>query len=68
MLYKALIHCTVIKSSCTRVTRWNASVIKVGEAYVNIRISTRLKEELTRVIAKWLWVISNKMLVVLPRN
>ena len=31
-------------------------------AYVNIRISKRLKEELAWDIDKWLWVISNKML------
>ena len=33
---------------------------------VNVRVSRsrsgRLKEELTRVIDKWLWVIGNKML------
>ena len=44
------------------VTRWSASVIKVGVAYMNVRVSRRLKEELAWVIDKWLWVISNKML------
>ena len=37
-------------------------VIKVGVAYVNLRVSRCLKEELVWVIGKWLWVISNKML------
>ena len=34
-----------------------------GVAYVNIRVSKHLKEELTWVIDKWLQVISNKMLL-----
>ena len=46
----------------TRVTRRSASVIKAGVAYVNVRVSRCLKEELTRVIDKRLRVISNKML------
>ena len=53
---------TVVKSSFTSVTRRSASVIKVGVAYVNIRVSRRLKEELAWVIDKWLRAISNKML------
>ena len=36
--------------------------IKVGMAYVNVRISKQLQEELTWAIDKRLWVISNKML------
>ena len=52
----------VIKSSCTRVTRRSASVIKVGVAYLNIHISTHLKEELVWIIDKQLQVIRNKML------
>ena len=36
---------TVVKSSCTRVTRQSASVIKMGVAYVNVCVSRRLKEE-----------------------
>ena len=32
--------------------------------YVNVRVSRHLKEELAWVIDKWLWAISNKMLVV----
>ena len=62
---------TVVKSSCTSVTRRSASVIKVGMAYVNIRVSRRLKEELAWGIDKRLRVISNKMLfktVVPQRN
>ena len=31
-------------------------------AYVNLRLSRRLKEELARAIDKWLRVISNKIL------
>ena len=50
------------KSSCTSVTRWSASVIKVGVAYVNIHILKHLKEELAWAIDKQLWVISNKMI------
>ena len=38
------------KSSCTSVTRWSASVIKVGVAYVNIRVSKHIKEELAWAI------------------
>ena len=60
MLYKVLIHCTVIKNSCTRVTRWSTLVIKMGVVYVNVL--RHLKEELAWVIGKWLWVNSNKML------
>ena len=62
---------TVVKSRCTSITRWSASVIKVGVAYLNVSVSKRLKEELAWVIDKWLWVISNKMLfetVVSLRN
>ena len=62
MLYKALIHCTVIKSSCTSFTRQSATVLKMGEMYVSVRISRRLKEELAWVIDKRLRDISNKML------
>ena len=62
MLYKELIHCTVVKSSCTSFTRRSASVIKVGGMYVNVRVSRCLKEELAWVIDKRLWVISNKIL------
>ena len=50
------------KSSCTSVTRWSTSVIKVGVAYVNVRVSKLLKEELAWAIDKQLGVISNKMI------
>ena len=53
---------TVIKSSCTVVTRQSASVINVGVAYVNVRVSKSLKEELAWAIDKRLRVVSNKML------
>ena len=36
--------------------------IKVGLAFVNVRVSKRLKEELSWAIDKWLRVISNKIL------
>ena len=64
MLYKALIHCTVVKSSCTTrsFTRQGATVLKVGGIYVSVRVSRRLKEELALVIDKRLRDISNKML------
>ena len=45
--------------------------IKMGIAYVNVCVSKWLKEGLTWAIAKWLRVISNKMLfktVILLRN
>ena len=59
---------TVVKSSCTRVKRRSASVIKVGVAYMNVRVSRCLKEELAWVIDKRLWDISNKALlkIVVP--
>ena len=52
----------VVKSSCTRVTRQSASVIRVGVAYVNISVSKHLKEELSWAIDKQLWLIINTML------
>ena len=52
----------MVKSSCTRVTRQSASVIRVGVVYVNLRISRRLKEELSWAIDKPLWLIINTML------
>ena len=62
MLYKALIHSTVVKSSCTSFTRQSTTVLKVGGMYVSVRVSRRLKEELALVIDKRLRDISNKML------
>ena len=62
MLYKALIHCTVVKSSSTSFTRQSTTVLKVGGMYVSVRVSRRLKEELAWVIDKRLRDISNKML------
>ena len=52
----------MVKSSCTRVTRWSASVIKVGVAYVNVRTSRHLKEELSWAIDKRLQLIINTIL------
>ena len=46
---------------CTSVTRRSASVIKEGVAYVNVRVSRRLKDELAWVIDKRLQPISNIM-------
>ena len=46
MLYKALFTVTVIKSSCTQVTRWCASVIKVGVVHICER--THIKAFKTR--------------------
>ena len=60
MLYKALIH---YNSGCTRETRQSASVIRVGVAYVNVRVSRRLKEELSSAIDKRLRLIINTMLL-----
>ena len=60
----------VVKNNCTSVTRLSASVIKVGVAYVNVRVSRRLKEELAWTIDKRLRVVSNKMLfkTVIPQR
>ena len=49
------------------VIRWCALVIKVGVVYVNVHISRSFKEELVWAIDKWLWVISNTMLLLLLR-
>ena len=37
-------------------------VIRVGVAYMNVRISRHLKEELAWAIDKWLWLIINTIL------
>ena len=42
--------------------RQSSQVIKVGVAYINIRVSRRLKEELGWAIDKRLQLIINKML------
>ena len=45
--------------------------MKVGVAYLNVRVSISLKEELAWVIDKGLRAVSNKILlktVVTPRN
>ena len=34
----------------------------VGMLYVNVHVSTHLKQELAWAIDKWLWLISNTML------
>ena len=52
----------MVKSSCTRETIWSASVIRVGVAYVNVRVSRRLKEELAWAIDKRLRLIINAIL------
>ena len=59
MLYKGLFTVTVVKS---RVTRQNASVIRVGVAYVNVCVLRHLKEELAWAIDKRLRLIINTML------
>ena len=48
----------------------SASVIKVGVAYVNVRVSKSLKEELAWAIDKQLRVVSNKMLfkTIIPQR
>ena len=67
MLYKALIHVTVVKSSCSRVTRWSTSVIRVDVVYVNIHVSRCLKEELAWAIDKQLWIINTMLFkIVIP--
>ena len=55
----------MVKSSCTRVTRQSASVIRVGVAYVNVRVSRCLKEELSWAIDKRLWLIINTVLLII---
>ena len=52
----------MVKGTCTQVTRQTASVIRVGVAYVNVRILRPLKEELSWAIDKWLRFIINTML------
>ena len=41
---------------------------KRGCGVLDMGISRRLKEELAWVIDEWVWVISNKMLVISLRN
>ena len=53
---------TIIKSSYIRVTRQSTLVIRVGVAYVNVRIARSLKEELAWAIDKRLQIIINTML------
>ena len=60
-LYNPLLHCNS-KSSCSEVTRWSASVVKVGVVDVDVCVSSHLKEELAWAIDKWLQVISTIML------
>ena len=36
--------------------------------YMNVHVSKSLKEELALAIDKWLWLISNKILVIPLRN
>ena len=45
-LYKPLLTVAVISNSCTYVTRWNYSVIKMGFAYMGAHVSRSLKAEL----------------------
>ena len=52
----------MVKSSCTQVTRWSVSIIRVGVAYVNIRVLRHLKEELSWAIDKRLRLIVNTVL------
>ena len=53
----------MVKSNCTRVTRWSSSVIRatVGVTYVNICVSTRLKEEL-------IWAIDKRIRLIKTSN
>ena len=54
-LCKPLLHCNRhLKQLYIIVTRWNASVIKVGVAYVGVHILRYLKEELVWATNKWL--------------
>ena len=64
-----IFHIPLNAGSC--VTRQSAPVIKVGVAYMNVRISKNLKEELAWATYKRLRVVSNKMVfktVILLRN
>ena len=51
-------------SHCTQVTGQSASVIRVGVAYVNVRLPRHLKEGLAWPIDRQLQLIINKMLFV----
>ena len=44
------------------MTRRSAQVIRVGVAYMNVRVLRHLKEELGWVIVEWLQLIIIKML------
>ena len=55
-MYKVLIH---YNSSSIWVTRQSTLVIKVGVVYVNIHVSSHLKEELTWAIDKRPQIIGN---------
>ena len=49
----------------TRVTRRRASVIRMDVAYLNVRVSRRLKKSRVGLsIDKWLQLIINTMLVI----
>ena len=52
---------TVVQSSCTRVTRQRASVIRVGVVYMSVCVLRLLKEELSWAIDKQLQPIINTM-------
>ena len=59
VLYQSLLHLSQLLFSCTKVTRWSASVIKVGMVYVGVvHVSRYLKEELTWGTDKQLRVIN----------
>ena len=62
MLYKPLLHCKSFKTAVVLVTRWSASVIKVGVVDVDVRLLSHLKEELAWALDKRLRVISTIML------
>ena len=57
----------MVNSSYTRVTIQSASVIMVGVAYMNIRVSKHLKEELSWAVDKWLRLIINTISAVIVK-
>ena len=59
--YKALIHCTTRLKQLYSSNKTERLSYKVGVAYVNVRVSRRLKEELGWAIDKQLRLIINKM-------
>ena len=62
VLYKPLFHCSNHLKQLYLLTRWSASVLKVGVADIDVCVSSHLKEELAWATEKRFRVISTTML------